>query len=73
MNAEKILEDYDSVLKEQIARELEDMKEKVDAAQSQLTLAEMVRMELDPFFCIKIFLFHLDGFELTLAECQSIT
>lgn len=43
VNAEKILEDYDSVLKEQIARELEEMKQKVDAAQSQLTLAEMVR------------------------------
>lgn len=40
--AEKILEDYDTVLKEQIARELENMKKKVDAAQSQLTLAEMV-------------------------------
>lgn len=40
-DAEKILEDYDTVLKEQIARELEEMKRKMDAAQSQLTLAEM--------------------------------
>ena len=41
-DSEKILEDYDKVLSEQIGQELEEMKKKVDAAQAQLTLAEMV-------------------------------
>ncbi|XP_065206509.1 leucine zipper transcription factor-like protein 1 isoform X2 [Planococcus citri] len=40
-DSEKILEDYDKVLAEQIGHELEEMKKKVDAAQAQLTLAEM--------------------------------
>ncbi|XKL60233.1 hypothetical protein PGB90_001249 [Kerria lacca] len=41
LEAENILQNYDNVLKEQITNELEEMKQKVETAQSQLTLAEM--------------------------------